>query len=54
MDGGQIVECDEPHILLQAPNSLFKTMVDKTGASASGKLYEMAAEAHLSNKTSLQ
>lgn len=48
MDVGQIVEWDEPYILLQDPDSLFKTMVDKTGSSASRKLYQMAEEAHQS------
>ena len=34
MDGGRIVEYDEPGILLQDPNSLLKTMVDRTGCYA--------------------
>ena len=44
MDDGRIVEYDEPGILLQDPNSLLKTMVDRTGPSASRKLYQIAKE----------
>ena len=51
MDAGQIMEWDEPHVLLQNSKSLFKTMVDTTGPSASRKLFQMALEAHLSKKT---
>ena len=44
MDDGWIVEYDEPGILLQDPNSLLKTMVDRTGPSVSCKLYQIAME----------
>ena len=46
MDGGQIVECAEPLVLLQDPSSVLKTMVDKTGPTASRELYQIAATAH--------
>ena len=44
MDNGQIVEYDEPGVLLQDPNSLLKTMVERTGPSMSRKLYRIAMD----------
>ncbi|KAL5477508.1 hypothetical protein EMCRGX_G024318 [Ephydatia muelleri] len=44
MDNGQIVEYDEPGVLLQDPNSLLKTMVERTGPSLSRKLYRIAMD----------
>ena len=44
MDDGRIMEYDEPGILLQDPNSLLKTMVDRTGPSVSRKLHQIALE----------
>ena len=38
------MEYDEPGILLQDPNSLLKTMVERTGPSASRKLYQIAMD----------
>ena len=47
MSNGQVKEFDSPYELLQNPRSLFYKMVQKTGPSASRKLYQMAREAHL-------
>lgn len=46
MDGGQIVEFGIPLVLLQDPNSVLKSMVDKTGPTASSELYQMAINSH--------
>ena len=47
MNKGQVKEFDSPYTLLQTQTSLFRKMVDRTGPSASRKLYQMALEAHL-------
>ena len=50
MDGGEIVEFDDPYMLLKDEKSLLKKMVDRTGPSNSVQLYQMAEVAHLSKK----
>ena len=52
MNRGQVKEFDQPYLLLQQPNSLFRRMVDQTGEIASRKLYEMAQEADLRRRAS--
>ena len=47
MKQGHVEEYDNPYILLQNSNSLFRKMVEFTGSTASRKLYQMAVEAHL-------
>ena len=44
-------EFDSPYDLLQNPRSLFYKMVQKTGPSASRKLYQMAREAHIQRQS---
>ena len=51
MSNGQVKEFDSPYDLLQNPRSLFYKMVQKTGPSASRKLYQMAREAHLQRQS---
>ncbi|KAL5474408.1 hypothetical protein EMCRGX_G026350 [Ephydatia muelleri] len=50
MDGGEIVEFDDPYMLLKDERSLLKKMVDRTGPSNSVQLYQMAEVAYLSRK----
>eukprot|EP00731_Ephydatia_muelleri_P021951 Em0014g542a len=50
MDGGEIVELDDPFELLKNKNSLLNKMVDRTGSSNSAQLYLIAEAAHLSRK----
>ena len=48
MSKGQVKEFDSPYNLLGNENSLLTKMVEKTGPSASKKLRQMAADAHMS------
>ena len=41
MDGGEVVEFDDPYTLLQDEKSQLKVMVDMTGPSSSEQLYHM-------------
>ena len=50
MDGGEIVEMDDPFELLKNDTSQLKTMVDRTGPSNSAQLYKMAEAAQLLRK----
>ena len=50
MSNGQVKEFDSPYELLQNPRSLFYKMVQKTGPSASRKLYQMVLDARLAKK----
>ncbi len=54
MSKGQVKEFDSPYTLLQNPRSQFGKMVEQTGPSASKKLHQMAAEAHLRRLTADQ
>nr|XP_054769963.1 ATP-binding cassette sub-family C member 4-like isoform X1 [Lytechinus pictus] len=55
LDAGELVEFDEPYILLQNPNSTFSKLVDQTGKTEAAKLGRIALEhynAIASEKTS--
>lgn len=52
MNKGQVKEFEQPHRLLQQPNSLFRRMVDQTGEMAARKLYEMAQDADIRRRSS--
>lgn len=44
MDGGQAVEFDHPHELLQLPSSYFSHMVNETGPDLEKKLRKVAED----------
>ncbi len=46
MDKGQLVEFDEPHVLLQNPRGLLSSYVQQTGAANAKKLADIAQAAH--------
>eukprot|EP00731_Ephydatia_muelleri_P016456 Em0009g880a len=50
MDGGEVVDFDDPYTLLQDENSQLKIMVDKTGPSSSKQLHQVAEAAYHSRK----
>ncbi|KAJ3014201.1 Multidrug resistance-associated protein 1 [Thoreauomyces humboldtii] len=47
MDGGRIVECDKPHVLLGRADSAFRKLADATGPSNAAVLEQIAQEAYL-------
>jgi ATP-binding cassette, subfamily C (CFTR/MRP), member 4 len=47
MDKGQVAEYDEPHILLQKENGIFRSLVDATGQNSATELKSRAKEAYL-------
>ena len=47
MDKGQVAEYDEPHILLQKKDGIFRSLVDATGASSASELKSRAKKAYL-------
>lgn len=46
MDAGQVVEFDEPHILLKNPQGVFYSMVKETNPSYEKKLHRLAEHAY--------
>eukprot|EP00455_Lapot_gusevi_P050042 TRINITY_DN7200_c0_g1_i7.p1 TRINITY_DN7200_c0_g1~~TRINITY_DN7200_c0_g1_i7.p1 ORF type:complete len:222 (-),score=49.63 TRINITY_DN7200_c0_g1_i7:91-756(-) len=46
LDSGNVEEFEEPHLLLQNPNSYFRKMVDATGPGSSAFLIESARKAY--------
>lgn len=44
MDGGRMIEFDDPHILLQKSDGIFKDMVNALGSAESAKLTQIAAD----------
>ncbi|XP_054157544.1 ATP-binding cassette sub-family C member 4-like [Oppia nitens] len=50
LNAGQVVEFDEPHLLLQNPDGLFSTMVRMTGKSMANTLKDMALQAYRNRK----
>lgn len=54
MDGGRIVEFDEPHVLLEKPNGALRHMVSTTGQLEAESLRQFAESAYLDrNSTDL-
>ena len=49
---GQIVEFDEPYVLLQNEHSLFSAMVDDTSKNEAANLHEMAHQAYIARRES--
>ena len=46
LDAGQIVEFDEPYLLLQNTDGLFRKLVNQTGKQMETKLHFLAKEAY--------
>ena len=46
MDAGRIAEFDEPHLLLQRPDSIFRAIVEQTGPDTTALLKNMAFQAY--------
>ncbi|XP_030831926.1 multidrug resistance-associated protein 4 isoform X1 [Strongylocentrotus purpuratus] len=44
LDAGELVEFDQPYVLLQNPNSTFSKLVDQTGKAEAAKLARIALE----------
>ena len=46
LDAGQIVEFDQPYLLVEYPDGLFKKLVNQTGKQMEMKLHSLAKEAY--------
>ena len=51
LDSGEIVEFDEPYLLLQKSSGVFRHIVDQTGPEEADRLLDMAKEAFESRYT---
>lgn len=50
MDQGNLLEFDEPIVLLETEGSSFRSLVEQTGVNSSAKLKALAKEASLQRK----
>ena len=51
LDSGEIVEFDEPYLLLKKSSGVFHHIVDQTGPGEADRLLDMAREAFESRHT---